>query len=163
MNIRVRQKQSQASDERDPRLLKLLTDTQSAMVRLFDVRAQHLGLTRAQWRIVSGLYGHAGMTQTELSERTGIARSPLGKIIDQLESKGYLERRSDPEDRRINRLHLTDVVVPLLEPARDVATRLEMDVMDGVSSVAEITELLAKLNDRLHQLVTEEVYNRSDS
>ncbi len=141
-----------------PQLLQLLTDVQSGMVRLFDARAKHLGLTRAQWRILAGLHGRGGMTQTELAERTAIARSPLGKIIDQLETKGYVERHSDPDDRRINRLFLTDAVAPLLAPAREVADQLEQDVFGGIAEIDEASELLTKLSERLHRLLDDEIY-----
>ena len=80
-------------------LLQLLTDSQSAMARLFEHRARHLGLTRPQWLVLSGLYGHGGVTQTELSELISVAPSPLGKIVDKLEVAGYVERRPDPDDR----------------------------------------------------------------
>lgn len=141
----------------EPRLLQLLTDAQSAMARLFEARARHLGLTRPQWRIVSGLYGNAGITQTELSELTAIARSPLGKIVDQLETRGLLERRSDPDDRRINRLYLTEAVQPLIEPARQVAIELEQAILSAVDSGDPIT-MLDQLTRRLHELLKNELY-----
>ena len=78
-------------------LLQLLTDTQVAMSRLFAHRARHLGLTLPQWRALARLYRNDGLTQSQLSALTGIAPSPLGKIIDHLEQRGYVERRGDPD------------------------------------------------------------------
>jgi MarR family transcriptional regulator for hemolysin len=36
-----------------------------------------------------------------------IEKATAGRLIDRMELKGWLERRDDPNDRRINRLHLT--------------------------------------------------------
>lgn len=141
----------------EPMLLQLLTDAQSAMARLFESRARHLGLTRPQWRIVAGLYGHSGITQTELSELTSIARSPLGKIVDQLENKGFLERHRDPDDRRINRLVLTEAVRPLLAPAAQLATELEREVLEGLPGSGGPREMLVLLVERLQELVSNEL------
>ena len=88
----------------DPTLMTLLTQTQNAMGRLFNQRARHLGVTRPQWRVITGLYGRSGLSQSELSAIVSIARSPLGKIIDTLEASGWVERRPDADDRRVNRL-----------------------------------------------------------
>lgn len=127
------------------------------MARLFESRARHLGLTRPQWRVISGLYGNDGMTQTELAERTAIARSPLGKIVDQLERKRYIERRGDPEDRRINRLFLTAEVEPILAPARDLSRELEAQVLDGLPDFPDAAEMLRQLSSRLQFLVASEL------
>jgi MarR family transcriptional regulator for hemolysin len=137
-------------------LLQLLTDTQIAMSRLFAHRAQHLGLTRPQWRVLATLYNAQGITQSRLAELTSIARSPLGKIIDQLERRGYVERRDDPDDRRVNRLHTTPAVEPLVEPARELSRELEHTVLEGVPRKGELVALLATLKSKLDELSAEE-------
>ena len=139
------------------RLLQLLTDAQTAMAKLFEFRARHLGLTRPQWRVLAGLYGNDGMTQSELADHTSIARSPLGKIIDQLERKGYVERRHDPEDRRINRLFITQAVEPLLQPARELVAELERSVLDGVPQGVPLVDQLAHLRQWLQTLMQHEM------
>ena len=138
-------------------LLQLLTDAQSTMARLFEHRARHLGLTRPQWRVLSGLYGNDGMTQSELSEHISIARSPLGKVVDQLERTGYVERHDDPDDRRINRLFLTDKVQPLVEPARALAIELEQCALDGLPEHAPLVEQLTQLTERLQALIQQDL------
>ena len=116
----------------DLTLLGLITEVQLAMGRLFNQRASHFGLTRPQWRVLVGLQGSEGITQTELAEIVGIARSPLGKIVDKLEADGLILRRADPDDRRVNRLNLTDAFEPMLVPTRKVSRQLEDDVLKNV-------------------------------
>lgn len=142
-------------------LLQLLTDTQHAMSRLFAHRAQHLGLTRPQWRVLSRLYDNPGVTQSQLAELTTIARSPLGKIIDQLERRGYVERRNDPDDRRVNRLYATQAVEPLVAPARELSRKLELTVLEGLPASGGIVAQLTVLKSRLDELAEQEVQTTS--
>lgn len=140
----------------EDQLLQLLTDTQLVMSRLFAHRAQHLGLTRPQWQALARLYNNQGITQSELSTLTNIARSPLGKIIDQLERHGYVERRNDPDDRRVNRLYVTDAVDPLVGPARELSHDLEQTVLDGLPAGGDIVAQLTWLKSRLNELADQE-------
>ena len=137
-------------------LLTLLTETQAAMSRLFTQRAGHLGLTRPQWRVLTGLYRHDGLTQSQLAEMTLIARSPLGKIVDQLEAMGFVERRADPHDRRVNRLHTTDAVGPVMQPARKLVSDLEKLVLDGLPGESSLVQQLIRLKANLLALIEQE-------
>ncbi len=138
-------------------LLQVLTDTQAAMVRLFEHRAKDLGFNRPQWRVLSGLFGNDGITQTELSEMIFIARSPLGKIVDKLEALGYVERRADSDDRRINRLYLTAAVGPLVEPTEALVRELEDTVIDGIADKPDLLEKLTQMHRRLGVLLAREL------
>ena len=138
-------------------LLRLLTESQSAMARLFQHRAKALGLSPPQWRVLAGLHGREGLTQTELSEQIAIARSPLGKIVDQLEELGYVLREDDPDDRRIHRLHLTESVMPLFEPAEEVVRSLEDAVLRELKDRTAFLQSLADVNERLQSMVSGEL------
>lgn len=142
--------------EGEGELLTLLTETQAAMSRLFTHRARHLGLSRPQWRVLTGLYRHDGLTQSQLSEMTLIARSPLGKIVDQLEEMGYVERQADPHDRRVNRLHATDSVEPVMQPARKLVSELEHLVLDGVPGESSLVPQLIRLKANLLAVIEQE-------
>jgi MarR family transcriptional regulator, transcriptional regulator for hemolysin len=144
------------TNQHDGELLQLLTETQSIMGRLFAHRAKDLGLTRPQWRVIGRLNRHNGMTQAALSELTGIAPSPLGKVVDQLEAKGYIERRNDPDDRRVNRLHLTDAVQPLVAPAQRLVTDLERAALERLPSNANLVEQLTQLRTSLIEIAERE-------
>jgi DNA-binding MarR family transcriptional regulator len=48
-----------------------------------------------------------GLRLTEMAARAGITVQSMGELVDDLETKGYLERRPDPDDRRAKRIHLT--------------------------------------------------------
>ncbi len=49
-----------------------------------------------------------GLRLTDLAVRASITAQSMGELVDDLEVKGYLERRPDPDDRRAKRIYLTD-------------------------------------------------------
>jgi DNA-binding MarR family transcriptional regulator len=49
-----------------------------------------------------------GLRLTDLATRAGITAQSMGELVDDLEVKGYLERRPDPDDRRAKRIYLTE-------------------------------------------------------
>lgn len=49
----------------------------------------------------------AGLRLTDLAARAGMTAQSMGELVDDLEGKGYVERRPDPDDRRAKRIYLT--------------------------------------------------------
>ena len=85
-----------------------MTDVARLLRTVFERRVRSLGLTRAQWVVIARIHRHPGLSQTEIADLLEIEKATAGRLIDRMEAKGWLERRADPNDRRINRLHLTD-------------------------------------------------------
>lgn len=48
-----------------------------------------------------------GLRLTDIAARAGMAPQSMGELVDDLVSKGYLERHEDPGDRRAKRIYLT--------------------------------------------------------
>jgi DNA-binding MarR family transcriptional regulator len=72
-----------------------------------------------------------GLRLTEMAARAGIAVQSMGELVDDLEAKGYLERRPDPADRRAKRIHLTE--------------RGQSNARVAKRAVAEVEEYLTQL------------------
>ena len=68
---------------------------------------KQLGLTPAQWKIILALSITDGLTQKELADKIYIDSSTIVPVIDKMEQNGLVERKSDSQDRRINRIFLT--------------------------------------------------------
>ncbi|MBV9117137.1 MAG: MarR family transcriptional regulator, partial [Acetobacteraceae bacterium] len=71
-------------------------------------------MTRAQWAILIWLERQPGISQKELAELLEVEPITVARLIDRLEARGMVERRPDPRDRRIWRLHLCDPAFPVL-------------------------------------------------
>src|SRR5215469_15972686 len=85
----------------------LVNDVTRLMRKVFDRRAARFGLTRAQWRALKRVHHDAGLTQNELAEFLEMEPIAVGRVIDRMQKSGFIERRADPADRRVWRLHLT--------------------------------------------------------
>ncbi|HEY3316714.1 MAG TPA: MarR family transcriptional regulator [Bacillota bacterium] len=48
-----------------------------------------------------------GLTVGELAKRAGTAKSHVSKMMEQLVQQGYVEKRADPTDQRLVRIHVT--------------------------------------------------------
>ncbi len=95
-------------------LLFLLHDV-ARLIRIdADKRARAHGMTRAQWGILIWLDRQPGITQKELSEILEVEPITVARLIDRLEARSMVERRPDPRDRRIWRLHLLPPAHPVL-------------------------------------------------
>ena len=101
----------------------------------YDRRTRELGLTRSQWWVLNHLYFHEGITQSELAELLDVEKPTLGRLLDRLEGKGWLERRPDPCDRRAKRVYLTGNVQGLMRALRVLAADLRADALDGLDEV----------------------------
>ena len=66
------------------------------------------GLTMPQFDVLATLWHGEGITQQELAERLLVTKGNVVGLIDRISSAGWVERRADPEDRRANRLYLTE-------------------------------------------------------
>lgn len=85
----------------------LISDVARLMRTAFDRRVRGLGLTRSQWLVINRLYRRPGATQSELAEMLEVEKATAGRMVDRMEKKGWVVRRPDAADRRVNRLHLT--------------------------------------------------------
>lgn len=83
----------------------------------------------------------------EVAEQLACKSSNLTGITDRLEDRNLVRRTSDPSDRRVNLLVLTDQGKQL---RTEVMSRLEnpLDLMVGLSDeeLAELTRLLGKIS-----------------
>jgi len=112
----------------------LLNDVARLMRTAYDRRIRKLGLTRAQWWVLTHLYRSNGASQTELAETLEIEKPTLGRLLDRLEAKGWVRREHDASDRRVWRVHLTDEVEPALRTMRRIAAELRRDALTGISA-----------------------------
>jgi len=120
----------------------------SRMIRtVYDRRVEPLGLTRAQWRVLTRLNRLESCTQTELASELEIEKPTLGKLIDRLETKGWVERRQDAIDARSKRLFLTPAARPVLDEMYQRAAEVVGGIFDGLSA-----DDAARLYDSLNHI-----------
>ena len=128
------------------------------MIRtVYDRRVEPLGLTRAQWRVMTRLNRLESCTQTELATELEIEKPTLGKLIERLEAKGWVERRADASDARSKRLFLTPAARPLLEEMSQRADEVIEGVFAGIGAEesARLRDTLSDIKDNLTGMLDE--------
>jgi DNA-binding MarR family transcriptional regulator len=143
-------------DEFHRDLLFLLHDVARLLRVDADKRARLHGMTRAQWAILIWLERQPGISQKELSELLEVEPITVARLIDRLEARGMVERRPDPRDRRIWRLHL-------LRPARDVLHEIDEQRADMTRIVTagineESIEIMTEALMRMKATLTQEAH-----
>src|ERR1041384_4237592 len=85
----------------------VISDVARLLRPAFDRRVRELGITRAQWLVLTRLHRHPGLSQSELAELMEVERASAGRMIDRMEANGWVERRALTGDRRVKRVYLT--------------------------------------------------------
>ena len=122
----------------------LLHDVARLLKTYADQTARSFGATRAQWSVLSRLNRSEGLKQSELAELLDLQPISLTRLLDRLAENGLIERRPDPNDRRVNRLYLTPAARPLLDQLTALGENLMSEVLEGVDDKS-VNRLLTDL------------------
>ncbi len=115
-------------------------------------------LTPPQMAIIQVVVSHEGTSLKDLSRAVGLAHSTVSSIIDRLESKGLLERRADPTDSRISRIHSTAAVKRFVAKRLPELSRGPLErALDRASSAeqAQIGKAVRRLRELLDESATD--------
>jgi DNA-binding MarR family transcriptional regulator len=110
----------------------LVSDLARLLRRTMDRRLEPLGLTQAQWRAIVRLAHDEGMTQTALAESLEIQPITLTRLLDRMESAGWIERRTHPLDRRAVQLYLAPRSQPILAEMNARAAEILAEATRGI-------------------------------
>lgn len=128
-----------------------------AGVRIGEAFSQELvkfNLTLPMWRVLASLLRIDAQRMTHLAEYTSIDISTLSRLVAAMEKKGLVKREPGRKDKR-------SVHVMLLEPGRDLATRIAplADLYERVAlanitadEVATLKRLLIRIYDNIESL-----------
>lgn len=95
------------------------------------------------------LYLQGAQSQIELGRKLRIDRTTVVGVVDDLESKGYLQRQPNPNDRRAHRLVLTPLGRGAIEQAQRIVLRTQEEFLSPLRP--EERETLMALLRRLIQ------------
>lgn len=91
-------------------------------------------LSIRQWEVLACLACEEGMTQAEMAERLGIEPGTLTGIVSRMESAGWLERRTCPDDRRKNRIYATDKADQVWKQATQICHEVRQQATAGIDA-----------------------------
>jgi len=132
-------------EDLDKNVSFVLSDVSRLLRKRFDQRAAKLGLTRAQWRVLAHIGLREGINQSALADILEVENITLGRHIDRLQQSGWVERRSDPDDRRAWRLFIKDKALPIMRRMQVISVDTRAEALDGFSTEEEDALLRALL------------------
>ena len=121
--------------------------------RRFTAALEPLGIGPRDFLLMRFVAASEGQSQQALAERLQIPPSRMVALVDHLEDMGLVERRPDPEDRRVRGLFLTRRGRFVLEKAGKVAIDYETQLCAGINR--EEREQLIDLLQRLQVTQTD--------
>jgi MarR family transcriptional regulator for hemolysin len=105
--------------------------TAKAFKAEFDARLSEVGgslTTFILLRTAGEPRREAVLSQRELAKKMGVEGPTLVRHLDRLEGQGLIQRRRDPQDRRVTRVAVTPAGEKLLKSLRRVAEAMDADV-----------------------------------
>lgn len=128
----------------------LLAQLGAHATRQFADRVAQLDLTPPQAGLLRLLVQSPGLSQRELAEMLGMPPSRFVQFADGMEERGLIERRRNPDDRRVYTLSLTDRGIDVLASVRVAARAHEEHVCQALTpdEHQQLISLLRRIADQ---------------
>lgn len=94
-----------------------------------------LGITPVQYAALQVVANQPGIDQRTLARTIALDASTTGGVVDRLEARGWLERRTAREDRRTRQLHITPAGLDGLAQAVPAMLRAQEQILAPLSPV----------------------------
>jgi DNA-binding MarR family transcriptional regulator len=88
----------------------------------FRQKVERHGVTVAEWVVLRAVFEEEGVKPSQLSQKIGLTRGAVSKLLDRLAAKGLVVIRDDPHDGRAQIVGLNDPgrsLVPVLAAEAD--------------------------------------------
>jgi DNA-binding MarR family transcriptional regulator len=139
-----------SDNDHDDGVAFLLAQLGHRAAELFAERIASIALTPPCAGILRAIAADPGRSQQALSEQLGLLPSRVVAFVDDLEKRGYVERRRNPDDRRLHALHLTASGKKLIRKLSELASQHEALLTAGLSAKqrSDLRTLLATVAGR---------------
>ncbi len=114
----------------------LIRRLQQASVSLFVGSMLDAGfdLTPVQFAALFGIGEHPGLDQISLAGLIAYDRTTIGGVIDRLEAKMLVKRKSSPDDRRVRILYIAPEGQKLLKKITGTVATIQTEILDPLST-----------------------------
>ena len=123
-----------STDRPDAHLGYLLKHVQ---LRFFEVGAaalEPLGINGREAAVLRAVADRSPVSQGEIGAAMNVDRTTMVALIDDLQGKGLVRRRQDPDDRRKNAVELTEAGRDTVRRAAGAVERAERDFLRPLSA-----------------------------
>jgi len=130
-----------------PGFALLLVQLGMEAARQFGERIAPLGVEPRHVGMLARLAANEGKAQQVIGELIGLNPTQMVFLVDELEGRGFVERRRNPADRRSYALYLTPAGKDMLAKVQEVAQvhQAELGKSLSESEQQQLTELLRRI------------------
>lgn len=125
----------------------MLVRASAGMTRLGAETLAPLGIDGRHYGVLAVLSELGGVSQQTLADVLAVDRSTIVDFVDELEEKGYVRRRRNPDDRRAYAIELTARGARVQQQAAQLLATCEGHYLEPLSAAERTTllELLGRL------------------
>lgn len=126
--------------------MRLMRSTMSAKLKTHEI-----DITWDQFPILKQINGQPDLSQKKMVERVRKEKTTVSRQISLLEKKGYINRRTDPNDKRNRLLNLTDKGQEVIESLSPIIEEMQELLSRGFSLEEEnrLKEMLLRICENL--------------
>ena len=138
-----------SSHRQDAHLGYLLKHAHLSFFELGAVALAPLGINGREAAVLRAIGAGRPVSQGDIARAMNVDRTTMVALIDDLQLKGLVQRRQDPDDRRRNVVELTDVGRSTVQQADEAVERAERDFLAPLSAAqtAQFKKFLRVLLD----------------
>ena len=125
----------------------LIRRLQQMAVSVFAQECEGFDITPVQYAALVALRDNPGIDATRIAALVAIDRSTMGNVLERLESKGFIERRANPQDKRVKLLKLSRRGARLLadcEPFVRAAQERMVEPLDAAERL-QFTQMMRRM------------------
>lgn len=110
-----------------------------------------LGIYRGQPEILEYLLSHGDCPQREIAESLGVSPASIATSIKRMSKAGFVDRAVDPDDRRMNRIRITEEGKRIYNIGKNEFDKTDALVFDGFSEeeIGQFSSMLSRIIDNL--------------
>jgi DNA-binding MarR family transcriptional regulator len=144
--MRIRTSEPGAGFAIDQSLGYLVNQLAKKLAASFNERLAEYGLTTTQWGVLACLWGEDGLSQRDLSRRTGTDPATLTEMLKRMEARGLVRRERDPDNNRLQRVYIAERDAALRDTLTAEASAVNRLATAGFSDDerAQLAELLRR-------------------
>jgi len=110
-------------------------------------------VTAEQWMILASLWENNGLTQQSLADRSLKNKASITHLIDNLEKRKLVARKPDEQDRRNNKVFLTEEGKAVQNALSKIVKKTTVEATRGIDKkeLKSLKKTLKKMVDNLTQ------------
>ncbi|MDP3436852.1 MAG: MarR family transcriptional regulator [Bacteroidales bacterium] len=116
-------------------------------------------LTPEQYLVIDTLWDEGVLSQQQIADIIIKDKNSVTKLIDALEKKGLVQRRTDELDRRLNKIHLTEEAINIKDVITEIAIESTNTIFKNIprEDLEKFVSVLNKMSQNIYALNNDKV------